>query len=56
MNYLGTIFTDTVYVQFVNRTGIQDLQTDPIRLVSTQITDELSISFDKEGNNTTVIL
>lgn len=49
MNYLGTIFTDTVYVQFVNRTGIQDLQTDPIRLVSTQITDELSISFDKEG-------
>lgn len=51
MNYLGYIFTDTVYVQFNRTTGLESTFEKglPINLVNTEIKNDMSISFESPG-------
>ena len=51
MNYLGYIFTDTVYVQFNTTTSLEGTIEKglAINLVNTEIKNDLSISFEVPG-------
>lgn len=51
MNYLGYIFTDTVYVQFTKGAPLTSISSEKssVRLVNTRFAQELSLSFDEAG-------